>query len=318
MSADMAFCGTCGTANPYAAPPAPPVGTATGASTWTGVAPVVERPTEAMPATPPDGPPTGGPAAGPPSGPTTGGPGGPPGGPPPTAAGGKKSKGPLYAVAALVIAALAVGGFLVLGGGDDDEDASDETTTTEEVDDETTTTEAVDETTTTTEAVDETTTTIGGLEGIDFVPLTDASNRLTVEVPSTWTDQSLALDGADFANIQASTDLEAFRTGFDVPGMSFSLLSSTPAEGFDAVLDFLAASVNLPNACVTAGKDDYTDGVFTGRFEVWQECGGAGTQIVLIVASQADGQTIEINVQLPPGEPIEIVQHIAETFFIVG
>jgi hypothetical protein len=217
-----------------------------------------------------------------------------------------------------VIAALAVGGFLVLGGSDDDEDAADDTTTTEEVDDETTTTTEVDETTTTTEAVDETTTTVGGLEGIEFVPLTDASGRLTVEVPSTWTDQSTALEGADFANVQASTDLAAFRSGFEVPGMSFSLLATTPAEGFDAVLDFLAASVNLPNACVSAGKDDYTDGVFTGRFEVWQECAGVGTQIVLIVASQADGQTIEINVQLPPGEPVEIVQHIAETFFIVG
>jgi hypothetical protein len=313
----MAFCGTCGTANPLATPPAPPVGSATGASTWTGVAPVVERPTESMPATP-AGPPPGGPApipaGGPPAGPP---PGGPPGGPPPTAAGGKKSKGPLYAVAALVVAALAVGGFLLLGG-DDDEDAADDTTTTEEVDDTTTTTEEVDDTTTTTEVVDETTTTVGGLEGIEFVPLTDASGRLTVEVPSDWTDQSLALEGADFANIQASTDLEAFRTAFDVPGMSFSLLPTPPEGGFDAVLDFLAGSANLPNACVSAGKDDYTDGVFTGRFEVWQECGGVGTQLVLIVASQADGQTIEINVQVPPGEPVEIVQHIAETFFIVG
>jgi serine protease Do len=150
------------------------------------------------------------------------------------------------------------------------------------------------------------------------VSVTDASGRLTVEVPADWTDQSLALEGADFPNIQASTDLAAFRTGFEVPGTSFSLLPTPPAGGFDTVLDFLANSVNLPNACVSAGKDDYTDGVFTGRFEVWQECAGIGTQIVLIVASQADGQTIEINVQLPVGEPVDIVQHIAETFFIVG
>jgi hypothetical protein len=280
------------------APGGAPAETAGGpaAATWTGVQPAVERPTAGAPAVPPPtaaGPPPGGAAAG-----GTGG-----------------GKGPLVAVVVLLVAALGAGAFFLFGGDDDDETADDTTTTTEA--EETTTTTEAEETTTTTEA-EETTTT--GVPGIEFVALTDATGQLTVEVPADWTDVSLALeDLADLANIQASTDLAAFRAGFEVPGMSFSLLPVPPPNGdFDQVLDFLAASVNLQNNCVSTGKEDYSDGLFTGRFEVWEQCAGIGTQIVLVVASQPDGRSIEINVQLPAGEPIEIATHIAETFFIVG
>jgi hypothetical protein len=266
---------------------------------------VVERPSSPPP--PPPGP----------SGPPPGGP--PPGAPVDSGGGGGKGKGPLIAIAALVVVALGLGAFFLLGG-DDDESAGDDTTTTEEADDDTTTTADPDDTTTT--APDDTTTTTidEALEDIDFVPVTDATGALTVEVPSTWTDQSLELPNSQgLANIQASTDLARFRTNFDVPGTSFSLFPTPPANGnLDEVLDFLAASVNLPNQCTSQGKQDYDDGVFVGRFEVWAECAGIGTQFVQVVASQADGRTIEINVQLTVDDPVEIATHIAETFLIIS
>lgn len=312
-----AFCGECGAATAAGGSSAPATAAgagagaaATGASTWTGVQPVVERPTEA---TSPPPPPTGA------AGVTTPGAGGPP---PPMApeSTSRRGKGPIIAIAVLVIAALAGGAFFLLSGGDDDDDdvAADDTETTvedeeDEEEDETTTTEAEDE--------DEETTTTAPeddpLAGIDFVPLTDATGQLIVEVPSDWTDTSLALEGASFASIQASTDLAAFRTAFVVPGMSFSLLNQPPAN-FDQVLDFLAASANIPANCTTTGKDDYTDGVFTGRLEVWENCAEIGTTIVMIVAARDDGRTIEISTQLPEGEPLEIALHIAQTFNTVG
>lgn len=224
----------------------------------------------------------------------------------------------MIAIAAVVVAALAAGAFFLFGSGDD-ETAGDDTTTTEEPD-ETTTTEDPDETTTT--GPEETTTTQvdDPLAGIEFVPVTDASNTLVVEVPSTWTDVSLELpDSQGLVNVQASTDLPRFRSDFDVPGMSFSLFPTPPADGnFDQVLDFLAASVQLPVECTSEGKEDYDDGVFVGRFEIWSGCAGIDTEIVLVVASQADGRTIEINVQLTAEDPAEIAVHIAETFLIIG
>ena len=291
------FCGSCGA--PTGAPPEADDQPAVmgGASTWTGVTPIVERPEPELAPPPP-------PVAG--------------DGPPPVVApaggGGTKGKGPLIAVLVLVLAALGVGGFVLLGGSDDDDEvaADDTTTTTEDDDGTTTTTEEVDDTTTTTASVDD------PLAGITFTELVDSTGNLQVQVPDDWTDVSLdPLTDEGKPTIQASTDLEAFRTGFDVPGMSFSLIFEPPAD-FDGAIDFLAALVNLDEACTATGKEDYSDGVFTGRFEVFEDCGGVDTTIVQIVASREDGLTIEVSVQLRPEDPIEIVRHVAETFNAVG
>jgi hypothetical protein len=217
------------------------------------------------------------------------------------------------------VAALALGGFLLVGSGGDENASDDTTTTTEDEDEETTTTEEPEDTTTTSEVDGSTTTSVvdDPLAGIEFATLTDDSGRLIVQAPAEWADVSTAPLNADGRpTIQASTDLPAFRSGFEVPGMSFSLLTTPPAD-FDQALDFLAASVNLPNVCVSAGKDDYSDGVFTGRLEVWQNCAEIGTTLVLVVGARADGLTVEINVQLPQGEPVEIADQIANTFNIV-
>ena len=307
LPAGATFCGECGAAAPGAAAGAPeqPDAPPAGASTWTGVQPVVERPTQAMPPVPPV-PPAGGGAAPPPPGP-------PGAGAPPTE---QKGKGPLVLVAVLVLAALGAAAFFLLGG-DDDEVASDDTTTTTEEDDD------QDETTTTTEADDEETTTTEDdgddpLAGIEFVTLTDDTGRLTVDVPSDWTQVSTTpLEGGQ-PNIQASTDLEAFRTGFEVPGLTYTLLGAPAPENHDTVIDFLATNANLTNACTPLGKEDYADSVFTGRSETFDDCAGRGTTIVLIVASRADGQTIEVSAQLRAEDPIEIVEQMAASFNIIG
>ena len=189
---------------------------------------------------------------------------------------------------ALVVVALAAGAFFLFGG-DDDEAASDDTTTTTEEDEETTTTTEGEETTTTTEG-EETTTTVA-VPGVEFVPLTDATGQLTVEVPPTGPTSPSPDRGArhpEHPGLHRPPGLP-----HRLRGAGHVLLAAAdPAEAgnFDQTLDFLAGANNLPNACVSAGKQDYTDGVFTGRFEVWQECANIGTQIVLIVAAQADGQ----------------------------
>lgn len=220
------------------------------------------------------------------------------------------------AIVALVVAALAVGGFLLLGGDDDEDVASDDTTTTTEDDDE----DEAEETTTTTTAVEDTTTVteVDPLEGIGFTELVDSTGTIQVQVPEDWSDVSLdPLTEEGKPTIQASTDLAAYRSGFEVPGLSFSVLFDPPSD-FDGAIDFLAALVNVDELCTPTGKQDYDDGVFVGRFEVFEDCADIDTTIVQIVAAREDGLTIEVSVQLRPEDPIEIARHVAETFNTAG
>lgn len=271
------------------APPAP----GAGGATWQGVQPVVERPTEAVPPVPPTIPPTA-----------------PPAGPP----GGGGNGGKIAAVVVLVLAILGVGAFLLLSGDDEDDDVAteqdEETTTTEDDDEETTTTAEPDETTT---SAAETTTTApedGGGE-LAFTEVTDDSGTLVVEVPDTWTEVDGTALGDGAPNVQASSDLAAFRQ-LAASGISFTLLNQQDADP-DATLDFLQSGQE--DGCTVEERQDYTDGVFTGRLQELTDCGGQGVTIIIIVASNEAGQSVEVSTVIVPPDPVEeIEQHIIETF----
>ncbi len=289
-------------------PPTQPV-PPTGGASWQGVQPVVERPTEALPPTPPPPPPPAPPGGGP-----------VPGG---GAGGGGTNRGVIVAIVLVALAILGVGGFLLLSGDDDDEDRvavdrrdDDEETTTTTEDEETTTTSAPDDGTTTSSAPPDTTaTTVAPPAGeLTFVEVTDDTGQLVVEVPDTWT----VVDGTPLSetspNVQASTDLAAFRQ-LDASGVSFTLLEQQNADP-DTTLDFLTSS-HVDN-CDVQERQDYDDGVFTGRLQELSDCNGEGVSLVVIVATNEEGQSVEVSTIIVPPDPLdEIEQRIIETFNIV-
>ena len=260
--------------------------------------------------------------------PPVGGPGG--GGPPGGAPGSGGGNGKVIAIVVVLLAILGVGAFLLLSGGDDDDDDvateqdedddedenddDEDTTTTEaEEDEETTTTAAEDEETTTT-AVDDT---VPGDPGeLTFTQISDDTGTLVVEVPDTWTDVDGAPLGANSPNVQASTDLAAFRQGLGASGLSFTLLEQQNVDP-DATLDFLTAS-HL-EACEEQPREDYTDGVFTGRVQQLLNCGPQAAALIVIVATNDAGQSVEVSTVIVPPDPLEeIERRIIETFNIAG
>ncbi|MBA2280610.1 MAG: hypothetical protein H0W25_05145, partial [Acidimicrobiia bacterium] len=273
---------------------------------WTGVQPVVERPTEAIPVQPvgPVGP---------------GGPGGPPPGPPPSGEG--KSNGPVIAIVVIVLLILGVGGFLLFGGKDDEVATNDTTTTTEDPDDTTTTTEEVEETTTTTEveapttsAEEETTTTTTiedpGEPG--FTTVQDDTGLLVVQVPDTWTDvNGVALpDGS--ANLFAAPSIDQF-TQFLGSGLSYTSLNGP--QDPDAVIDFLINQNGLTEGCAVVGtREDYSDPVFTGRKQQFDGCGASNATVVELVAADATGRAVELTMVIIAPDTLDAVTQIENTF----
>ncbi|MGH9245656.1 MAG: hypothetical protein ACRD29_15340 [Acidimicrobiales bacterium] len=210
---------------------------------------------------------------------------------------------------------LGVGGFLVLGGDDDEEAGNGNGTEEEET---TTTQEGADETTTTEEEED------GGGE-LEFEQISDDTEELFVEVPTDWTDRDgRPIDdpqsGFRGANIQASTDLEAFRDTFDVPGVSYTQIGFTPDAnvGLDFLGGFTDPNGGFDQACEVGERTDYEDNLFIGRRQDFSNCAGTGTTYVQIVASLKTSQefSIEINFQLTADDPPEIGDQIVNTFTV--
>jgi serine protease Do len=147
----------------------------------------------------------------------------------------------------------------------------------------------------------------------EYESLTDDLGRITVDVPSAWADRdtapATAEDGSDVPYIAAATSLDGFRGGWDEPGLLFAAM---PA---DTEVDGLLAQYGFADDCTDGGITDYSDAVFTGKYQVWQDCGGTATDVVTLVALPADGTyTALIQAQIINDADLEALDRAFATF----
>ena len=133
-------------------------------------------------------------------------------------------------------------------------------------------------------------------------------------MPDEWSDvrggaQDIA--GVQAPSIQASPNVDDFLNTFDVPGMEFVLSDQFTPDDFETILDAVGPS----DFCTSDGREDYSDPIFTGRFEVWTDCQGTDAQYIVVVASEADSTDVAIvTVQAIDDRDFDALDHILDTF----
>ncbi len=95
-------------------------------------------------------------------------------------------------------------------------------------------------------------------------------------------------DGTTVPYIAASTDLNSFINGFTAPGLLFAKLPAT------SDLDASLVQYGFAGSCTDGGVTDYSDPVFTGKYQVWQDCGGTTNDVVTLVAVPADNSYLAV------------------------
>ncbi len=213
------------------------------------------------------------------------------------------------------------------GGGDDsggdDDGGSDESTTT--------TTEPEETTTTTTEVPEDDrddaigdfgdsveddlgdiptdTTTYG-----EYVTVTDDSGVLSVEVPAAWDD----VDGGEGLfgpDIIASTDVQAWIQTYEPSGLEFQATGIETNQSTDEILS--AVSQGQAGQCTSLGRQPYSDPLYTGVSEVFQDCGGTETDFAWVAFEPAD-QSYHgvIGVQITQQADVEALERALATFIV--
>jgi serine protease Do len=150
----------------------------------------------------------------------------------------------------------------------------------------------------------------------DYVEVTDDTGQIIVEVPSSWADVDTAPfdvgDGVPVPYIAASPSLDGYRTTYTTPGLEFALFD--PVDDLDEAL----ATFSFAGDCTDGGIDDYADPIFTGRFQLWTDCLGTDTVVIVLTAVPADGAyTAVITVQATSEADLEALDHIFNTFNIL-
>jgi serine protease Do len=146
-----------------------------------------------------------------------------------------------------------------------------------------------------------------------YQEVTDDTGQIRVEVPNEWTDITTSPfqfdDGTTAPQIVASTDIATYNSTFDVPGMSFVLFD--PVDDLDELLGFFEQSAS----CTDLGIQDYSDALYTGRFQIWDACAGTDNAFIVLAAVPADNSfTAIITVQVTSEADLEALDQIFATF----
>jgi hypothetical protein len=147
----------------------------------------------------------------------------------------------------------------------------------------------------------------------DYQVLVDDTDHIQVAVPPVWTDidtAAISVDGAVVPAISAATDLEVWDDTFDAPGVLYTAFPYT--EDPQTLLDRFA----LTSGCAASTTVPYSDGVFTGLWGQWTECGLTKlAEWHLIVASPVGQEfTAMVVTQLTGPQDQEAFDVVRETF----
>jgi len=148
----------------------------------------------------------------------------------------------------------------------------------------------------------------------EYIEVRDSDGILVMEIPTTWTDidDGLYEDDKWVANgIFAAPDLDAYYNGWDTPGVAFAASTTLAGPSPDELLD----KDDFSDGCVYDGREDYDDGVYQGRYDLWTNCGGTATVFINLEAYPADRSfLVNVQVQVVDEADLEALDHILGTF----
>ncbi len=150
--------------------------------------------------------------------------------------------------------------------------------------------------------------------------VTDDSRTLAVNVPEQWSD----VDGSPWvANgnqigvaITAAPNINDFYNTWTTPGIFFAASTSLAQEATpDEVLDLF----DFTEDCQYQGREDYNDEAYTGRYELWRDCGGEGAMMLVLSATpQSSQEVIVLVVTLVVSDAdLEALDYILNSFDVV-
>ena len=151
----------------------------------------------------------------------------------------------------------------------------------------------------------------------EYDQVTDDLNRIFMDVPTAWTARNtspfILEDGSQAPYIAASTNLDGFINGWTDPGVLYVQIPA--GANIDDVLTFFG----FAGTCTDGGRVDYADGLFTGKYQLWLDCGGTTTDVVTLVAAQDGGGDLAlIQAQILTDADIAALDQAFYTFNVVG
>ncbi|WP_350226788.1 PDZ domain-containing protein [Naasia aerilata] len=149
-----------------------------------------------------------------------------------------------------------------------------------------------------------------------FATVVDDSGSLAVDVDDSWelnTSTFDAFDGASYARIEASPDLDAYNSSWDVPGLSVvasNAAGSTPDDWFALYQDVADSS-----GCTLDSEDAFDDGVHDATYRYYTGCGGKADFLVLSGYSKAGDYLVTLSFTMLTDADVDAMNRAVGSFY---
>ncbi len=152
-----------------------------------------------------------------------------------------------------------------------------------------------------------------------YVPITDEQGIITIEVPAEWADVSERpwsnSDDEQFGiQLWSAPDVEEFSNSWDVPGVVFSYSDELNQEfGPEDLIE----AIDYSDSCTYVERGELPDGFFSGFYDVWENCGDAGSTVLLLgLTPETDDYMVRIESYSATQADLDASDHILDTFLI--
>ena len=142
----------------------------------------------------------------------------------------------------------------------------------------------------------------------DVIEYYDNTGTIYVQVPGDWVDYNGEqwVFGGEVIGvaISAAPSISDFENYWDVPGLFFG--ASDTFARYGGYIEFLDAySQDFRGGCTLAGRYDYNDGFYRGKYDSFYNCGGPGgydAYVLSAVDIQNPTSIIILMMQVPKGD----------------
>ncbi|HEY8590554.1 MAG TPA: trypsin-like peptidase domain-containing protein [Naasia sp.] len=154
----------------------------------------------------------------------------------------------------------------------------------------------------------------GGSTGT-FSSVTDDTGSLQMDVEDTWELDTTVFegpDGAQYARIEASPDLNGYISGWDVGGVSLyasNAPSSTPDDWFSWT-DSIASDAG----CVLDAEEPFDDGYHNATYRYYTDCAGGADYLVLSGYSYAGDYLVTLTATMVTQEDVDAMNRAVGSF----
>jgi len=165
-----------------------------------------------------------------------------------------------------------------------------------------------------------------------YVKVKDNTNTIEVEIPSAWSDINGEVWTSDWGglkfdapSITAASNLTDYNS-YKAPGVFFAASDRLgQIGGFVELLDGVKGWYE--NDCKFDGRNEYGkeggyyDILYEGKFDLWKNCGGTNTEVMVLAARPKADPTaylMLVEVRILSEADLEALIHILDSFEVIG